>query len=108
MEKNITEKDLIAFGFTQANIDKLKVMLARPENKKHTLSTLIAGVSKGFFCGILCIIIFLMTLVNALFFNPTPAFLSYISIVAFGVLAFYYLKSPDLAWKAYKFTKRSN
>lgn len=107
MEKNLTEKDLADYGFTEKNISRLKEVLSRPENKDETFSSLIEDLSKRFYGGIICLLLTFAPFTFLPFMYPIKLTFLYIPLAIFGVIAAYYIIPLNLSWKAYKFKKGS-
>ncbi|WP_029590922.1 hypothetical protein [Franconibacter pulveris] len=105
MKKEINEKNLRDYGFTEKNISRLKEILSRQENQNQSFTTLIVDLSKRFYAGVICIVLLLALFLFAFVFYPASVILSYIPVIVFGVIAIYYLIPLNLSWKAYRLMK---
>lgn len=105
MERELTEKDLIAKGFTEKNIARLREVLSRKESGNESYRSLIDDLSKRFIAGIICAILIFIPFFILPAIYPGSLVLYYIPVALFGFFAVYFLIPMNLSWKAYRLVK---
>lgn len=105
MERELTETDLIAKGFTENNISRFRNVLSRKENRNESYRSLIDDLSKRFIAGVICAILILIPFLILPAIYPGPLVFYYLPVALIGLLAIYFLIPMNLSWKAYRLVK---
>ena len=106
-QMNEFEQKLLQNGFSAKEIGKLKSIIQKDESKKDTLQSLVIDLSKRFWGGVIALIILMLIGLDGIFNAEASNAIPYIVVLTFAFLVVYFVTPMRLAWKSYKFVRKT-
>ncbi len=109
MNNKEIEKELLANGFTQGDINFMRKIISRGENSEETLLMLTQTLKSRFHTGcFLCAVIITILIATLIIKNDIIVISVYFSFTLIFVFLVYYIIPMNLAYKSYSYLKRKS
>lgn len=107
MKKNITEKDLREYGFTDKEIHRLDDILSRSARMNGSYNTLIDELGKRFIRSVFCFFLVFFAFVFQIFKYGSDGIWLFMIVSLFSIILIYYMTPLNLAWKVFLFSRKN-
>ncbi|AIA70033.1 hypothetical protein WCU81_06020 [Pectobacterium atrosepticum] len=109
MNDQETEKELLANGFTQNDINFMRKIISRGEDSEETLQRLIHTLRTRFYNGCFLFVVIIAAFTINFIFNTRAdliEFFVYFFVMMLSLFLVYHIGPMKLAYKSYSYLKR--
>lgn len=107
MKKDITEKDLRGYGFTDKDIRMLDDILSRSARMNGSYKILMDELGKRFIRSAFCFSLVFFAFVFQVFKYGADGILFFMIVFLFSIALIYYMTPLNLAWKVFLFSRKN-